>query len=57
MTTQDVVVIIYREYILSHYLQRHGTMTAALAAYSGNPRSTRYPKKVMATFRELASET
>ena len=44
-------------YILNYYLKRHGTMTAALAAYSGNPRSTRYPKKVLATYRELASET
>ncbi|MFQ6672198.1 MAG: lytic transglycosylase domain-containing protein [Candidatus Tectimicrobiota bacterium] len=44
-------------HILNHYLQRHETLIAALAAYGGNPRSRRYPTKVLATFHQLARES
>lgn len=43
-------------YILDRYLQRHEDLSAALAAYSGNPRSKRYPQKVLTTFSQLVRE-
>ena len=39
--------------ILRHYLDRHGSLTKALAAYNGSKGSVRYPWRVFAVMRKL----
>ena len=39
--------------ILRHYLDRHGSLTKALAAYNGSRGSVRYPWRVFAVMRKL----
>jgi soluble lytic murein transglycosylase-like protein len=42
--------------ILNHYLDRYEDLGKALAAYSGNPRSSRYSRKVLRTLSQLGRE-
>lgn len=43
-------------HILNHYLELYSDLDKALAAYSGNPHSRRYPSKVMKTYRQMGRE-